>query len=253
MCLVVCAWRATKHFPVILAANRDEFHDRPSAPANWWPHAPDVLGGLDLRAGGSWLAVDRRGRLATVTNVRGDHMAPPEARSRGHLVRDFLVHGQQARGYLEQLRQQAHAYAPFNLLVADGQRLAYCASTTAEPIELEPGIYGLSNAALDTPWPKVQKLKRALTHAVQQADPVPHLFQALKDGEPAEDDQLPDTGIELEWERRLSAPFIRSPRYGTRCSTVVLLRADGELRLSEQRFDTDGNRTGGSEFSFQLA
>ena len=227
MCLVACAWRAAKEFPFILAANRDEFHDRPSAPANWWPHAPDVLGGLDLRAGGSWLAIDRSGRLATVTNIRGDHGKARDARSRGHLVRDYLTQGQHTDTYMEQLRSEAPTYAPFNLLLADNHSLTYYATAAVTPIELEPGVYGLSNAALDTPWPKVKKLKDALSQALNQADPTPHLFQALMDSEPAGDDQLPDTGIEIEWERRLSAPFIRAERYGTGHPGIVALRAKG--------------------------
>jgi uncharacterized protein with NRDE domain len=251
--LIAVAWRATASFPLVLAANRDEFHDRPSAPANWWPHAADVLGGVDLRAGGSWLAVDKAGRLAAVTNIRGSHPVSDDARSRGHLVSEFLIQPKDPSGYIDELQAAGNAYAPFNLLIADSRRLAYYSNENAKRNNLPPGLYGLSNASLDTPWPKVNMLKDALSLAIREPDPVPLLFQALADNQPAPDHLLPETGVELAWERRLSAPFILSRDYGTRCSTVVVQQANGDVRFAERRFDMAGNQVGGSEFNFSLA
>ncbi len=252
MCLIAVGWRASPRFPLVLAANRDEFHDRPSAPANWWPGPTRVLGGVDLRAGGSWLAVDAGGRLAAVTNRRDMQHTPLNPRSRGNLVRDFLAQNKDTAAFLDELMGGAATYAPFNLLVADTGRLAYYGSGDSGWRDLKPGIYGVSNAPLDTAWPKVEKLKHALNEAIQSADPTAALFQALADNTPADDALLPDTGVGIDVERRLSAPFIRSPDYGTRCSTVVVHNAHGAVRFAERRFDAAGTHVGGSEFSFEL-
>ena len=253
MCLMAVAWRSSPQFPLVLAANRDEFYDRPSAPANWWPDSQHVLGGLDLRAGGSWLAVDKSGRLAAVTNVRGDAANPGELLSRGHIVRDFLAAELNTAAYLAQLAPRASRYGPFNLIIGDGQSLQYFSNSGAAGSDLAPGVYGLSNAALDTPWPKVTKLKRALKQSIKELDPAPGLFEVLADRSVAADQQLPDTGVGIELERRLSAPFIGTGDYGTRCSTVIVQGSDGSVRFAERRFDAAGEQVGGSEFSFQLS
>ena len=252
MCLLAIAWRTSAQFPLVLAGNRDEFHDRPSAPANWWPDPASVLGGLDLRAGGSWLAVDQAGRLAAVTNVRRPGGGSAELRSRGHLVREFLTRRLDTAAYLDHLRPTAASYGPLNLVVSDSRRLAFFSNQDGEQRDLSPGVYGLSNATLDTPWPKVERIKDVLRDALQQEDPAPLLFAALADDAPAPDPALPDTGVGIELERRLSAPFIRGADYGTRCSTVVVQTADGAMRFAERRFDAQGHPVGGSEFGFQL-
>ncbi len=254
MCLLAIAWRTSAKFPLVLATNRDEFHDRPSAPADWWAEPASILGGLDLRAGGSWLAVDQAGRLAVVTNVRRPGGGSTALRSRGHLVREFLTKRMDTAAYLDHLRPTAASYGPLNLLVSDNRRLAFFSNQggEGESRDLPPGVYGLSNASLDTPWPKVERIKGVLRDALEKDDPAPSLFAALADDAPAADSALPDTGVGIELERRLSAPFIRGADYGTRCSTVVIQTADGAMRFEERRFDAQGHPVGGSEFGFQL-
>lgn len=250
MCLVVLAWDVHPRYRLVLAANRDEFHDRPAAPLGWWPDAPRVLAGRDLAAGGTWLGVDRRGRLGVVTNFRGPAASRPEAPSRGTLIPRFLG-GAATAG--ECAAEAAGAtLSGFSLLLFDGETLAYAANQPmpqARP--LEPGIYGLSNHALDTPWPKLSLTRERFAEevAADRLDPRP-LERLLRDRRPALDEVLPDTGVGLELERLLSAPFIVSERYGTRCTTVVLVDRAGGVRVEECRYGRDGATEGRSTFAF---
>jgi uncharacterized protein with NRDE domain len=240
MCLIAFAWRSDARHELIVAANRDEFHARPSAPAGWWDDAPRVFGGRDLRSGGGWLAVSRDGRLAAVTNVR--RMVPPNpaAPTRGALVADFLRGTASARDYAASLAARAAEYSGFNLLLYDGRELWYVDNHPefeAQPVA--PGVHVVSNDQLDTPWPKSLRLKTALERTAARDA----LFAALADRRPARDDELPDTGVGLEMERMLSPPFIVSAGYGTRCSTVVAIGAGG-IDFSERRFDASGALAG---------
>lgn len=238
MCLIALALDAHPSYRLVIAANRDEFYARPTAPAAWWADAPDVLAGRDLREGGTWMGVTRAGRVAAVTNYRDPALAQQaDAPSRGALVADFLRGSADAETYADDLAGRAAAYNGFNLLVGDGGGLFYVSNRTEGVRRLEPGVYGLSNALLDTPWPKVVRARRAMEEAVAAAEGEgwdARLWEALADRVIAADDALPDTGVGSERERLLSAPFIRTDVYGTRASTVLTIAADGEVRFVER-------------------
>ena len=255
MCLILLAWDFHPSYRLVLAANRDEFHARPTAPAAWWDQPPGVLAGRDLAAGGTWLGVDRCGRWAAVTNYR-DFRDPAsqraEARSRGGLVRDYLASEEPPRPWVAAMAAAAGAYRPFNLLTGDPERVIWFGSRDGEIRELEPGIHGLSNARLDTPWPKVSGGKSELATLLRADAPDPEAFFALlADRRPAPADCLPETGVGPELERLLSARFILSPDYGTRCSTLLLLARDGRVDFEERRFAADGSCLGVVREAFQ--
>ena len=232
MCLILLAWQIRPNFPLVVAANRDEFYRRRTASADFWPEHPQVLAGRDLEAGGTWLGLTRHGRFAALTNYRDPARQMPDAPSRGRLVADFLCGHNPIDDYLDSL--QPADYNGFNLLVGDGQRLVAFSNITKVRHELAPGIYGLSNATLDTPWPKIGAGKTALETALSCLPDEALLFQLLQDDTIHPDDTLPSTGVRLEWERLLSAAFIRSPNYGTRCSTLIKVGADGTASFDEQ-------------------
>lgn len=253
MCLILAAWRAHPDYPLVVAANRDEFFARPTAPAQFWEEAPHVLAGKDLDAGGTWLGVSRTGRFAALTNFRDPGRNKAGAPSRGQLPSRFLSSAQSAQGYLMELESMASRYNGFNLMFGDREGL-YCFSNCGEgERELAPGVYGLSNHLLDTPWPKVARGKSALSDAMSALPDEQPLFALLRDDSIAADDELPRTGVSLEWERLLSASFVRSPAYGTRSSTVVLLDKAGQLRFIEQTFLPEAKPGRRLEFGFQLA
>jgi uncharacterized protein with NRDE domain len=237
MCLILFALDAHPEYPLVVAANRDEFYARPTAPAAWWPDAPGALAGRDLRSGGTWMGVTRGGRFAAVTNVRDPLPVSPDAPSRGHLVGEFLRRDDAPEAYLRALEPRAAEYPGFNLLVGEGGRLWYFGNRAGEPPrELEAGVYGLSNALLDTPWPKTERGKAGLRAALAGSGPPDPeaLFRLLWDAEPAPDPLLPDTGVGIELERMLSSPFIRSAEYGTRASTVLLVDRSGVVTFVER-------------------
>lgn len=238
MCLIALALDAHPSYRLVIAANRDEFYARPTAPADWWVDAPDVLAGRDLREGGTWMGVTRTGRVAAVTNYRDPGLAQlADAPSRGALVADFLRGGADAEAYANDLAGRAARYNGFNLLVGDDGGLFYLSNRAQGVRRLEPGIYGLSNALLDTPWPKVVRAKGAMADALAAAEGDgwdARLWEALADRVIAADDALPDTGVGAERERLLSAPFIRTDVYGTRASTVLTIGTDGEVRFVER-------------------
>ncbi|WP_210397143.1 NRDE family protein [Motiliproteus sediminis] len=238
MCLIVVAYRIHPRFPLIVAANRDEFYQRPTAAAHFWPDHPQLLAGRDQRAGGTWLGLTREGRFAAITNVRNGREVPPAApRSRGELPSRFLLGSDSSRSYARDQQPQDAHYAGYNLLLFDGQELGYHSNRYPGQQALNPGIYGLSNASLDTPWPKLLRAKRALADAVEAEEPdSEQLFRLLADPLPAPADALPDTGIAAEWEALLSSCFITSADYGTRCSTLVLRSATGDTRVLERSF-----------------
>lgn len=246
MCLLVLAWRDPPDQGLLLLGNRDELHARPSAPAAWWDDAPQVLGGRDLEAGGSWLGVTHRGRFAVVTNVR--EADPPtllRARSRGELVADFLRSDATPARYVAELG--VASFAGYNLICGDGESVWY-ASNRAMERALVPGLYLLSNATLDTPWPKAERLRARFATARRAGEDA--LFALLADREPAPDATLPATGLGLEKERLLSAPFVVSPSYGTRASYLVSIDAAGHGRFVERSFDRAGQQSGARAFDF---
>ena len=237
MCLIVVGWRVHPDYPLVVAANRDEFYARPTARADFWADAPEVIAGRDLEAGGTWLGITRDRRFAAVTNVR-EAAAAKGLDSRGRLTRDFLAGRQRAADYVGEIDRAE--YAGFNLLVSDDESLWYCSNRSPKSLDLAPGIYGLSNHLLDSPWPKLVTARQGFGRALASLpDPSP-LFAILADDEIVPDTELPDTGIPLDWERRLSAIFVRSEPYGTRASTVVMLAAAGGITFEERSFGPNG-------------
>jgi uncharacterized protein with NRDE domain len=237
MCLILVAWQAHPQYPLVVAANRDEFYARPTAAAGRWAEDPRVLGGRDLEAGGTWLGVREDGRFAAVTNVR-EPGAAKGVRSRGLLPRDFLLGEQPPAPWAQALDGDHHS--GFNLLLADPRELWYRSNRGGAARRLAPGVYGLSNHLLDTPWPKLAGAKARFAAALAALPGPEPCFAILADREIVPDQDLPDTGVALEWERLLSAVFVRSPTYGTRASTVLTRARDGAIRLEERRFGPDG-------------
>ncbi|HSC74939.1 MAG TPA: NRDE family protein [Pseudomonadales bacterium] len=245
MCLILLAWRSHPQHKLLVAANRDEFYARPTATAHFWEDAPHILAGRDLEKGGSWLGVTKNGRFAAVTNVRNMNATTgslPGELSRGLLVQNFLDSEKAPADFLQALQSSLHHYSPFNLLVSDGNQLYY-GNSQGECRELQPGVYGLSNAALDTPWPKVIDGKQKLFDLMCSETKPDHLFDVLADRQQAQDSELPDTGIDPILEKYLSARFIQLDGYGTRCSTVVMQTYAGEIVFQEKQFDQYGLET----------
>jgi uncharacterized protein with NRDE domain len=251
MCLLAIAWHAHPTHSLVLAANRDEFHGRDAAPLNRWAEPP-MLAGRDLQAGGTWLGIDDAGRFGVITNFRELARPRRSAPSRGHLIPQFLASGLSAEHYLAQLESDAMGYAGFNLLLGDGQQLWY-ASNRADQFArlLPPGVYGLSNHFLDTPWPKLERVRQRMQGLLERQPPsnlLPSLLGVLEDRERSALHDLPATGLTQDWEHVLSSPFVLHPEYGTRCATVVLADARGRGAMLERRYDSDGRPLGETEF-----
>ncbi len=251
MCLLVIAWQSHPRFRLVVAANRDEFHERPSAALDHWPEPEGMAGGRDLRAGGTWLAADRRERFGVITNFRDLQRPRPGAPSRGHLLPAYLGQDHGPGEFLAGLEQHASTYSGFSLLLADKQELWY-ASNRATPYarRLPPGVYGLSNQFLDTPWPKLERVRQRFKQWLADAPgaSVDELFAMLGDRTRVTDGKgLPETGFSPQWEETLSSPFVLHPEYGTRCSTVVLLEHSGATLIRERRFDAEGRLNGETE------
>ena len=257
MCLIVFAWRPDTDCPLLLAANRDEFHARASAPMQFWDDAPQVLAGRDLEAGGTWLGISRGGRFAAVTNVRDPASQAARApRSRGDLTREFLSGTANPGDYLSAVAARRNDYLGFNLLVGDGEALWYLHGSDGDPPQqLAAGIYGLSNAALDVPWPKVERARGALLKMIEAGASPPtleELRECVSDRTLADDEALHGARLEGEMARRLSAQFIVTPQYGTRCCTTVRWHPRRSLQAAEQRFNAAGHLTGQDRFSIDL-
>lgn len=250
MCLLALGWMHHPRWRLVMTGNRDEFHARPTAALAPWQDETSVIGGRDLRSGGGWAGVGAGGRMAVVTNVR-DPLAAQTGPSRGALVADFLRGRDPAAVHIDRLATVAGAYAPFNLLLADGDSLEYLGNHPAERQSLGPGVHGMSNGALDAPWPKTRRLMAALSAWLQAGDEdLAPLWKALADEHRPADSDLPDTGIGLERERWLSPAFIRGDDYGTRASTVLLIDADGHGEIHERRFGAQGAANGQSHVIF---
>ena len=260
MCLLVLAWRAHPRYRLVVAANRDEFHARAAAPLARWPAPADILAGRDLRARGTWLGVDRARRFGVVTNYR--ELQPPRAGapSRGDLIPAYLSarsgHSPASPAeFLAGLEARAGDHSGFNLLLADTDSLWYGTNrTTPFARSLPPAVYGLANESLDTPWPKLERVRAGFERWLRQgtAASAAELFGLLADHTPAQESAGTHTGaLPRGWAQALSAPFVLHPEYGTRCSTVLLLEGDGRLQLAERRFDAAGEVSGESEFRLQ--
>lgn len=251
MCLILVAWRVHPDYPLVVAANRDEFFARPTASAAFWKESPQVLAGRDLEAGGSWMGVTRGGRFAALTNFRDPAQTRDGAPSRGGLVADFLVGDETPQTYLERIAAHGSLCNGFNLLVGDGETLWWASNMGGAARPLEAGVYGVSNHLLDTPWPKVGAGKTALAQALDGQPDDEALFALLRDDGVHPDDALPQTGVPLDWERLLSSAFVRSPGYGTRSSTVVCIGKDGWITFDEQTWLPGPQR--GERLRYRLA
>jgi uncharacterized protein with NRDE domain len=267
MCLVLLVWRVHPQYPCLLAANRDELHARPTAAAGWWPDRPHILAGRDLEAGGTWLGLTRKGRFAALTNYRdpdrrrvaapgvatpGDADPVAVMPSRGALVTAMLDSGATVAQGLEYLQGVGANFNGFNLIFSDGERLGIYESVPGSGRELGPGIYGLSNHLLDTPWPKVRNAKNRLEQSLLEMTDTAPLLALLRDDRPAPDEDLPQTGIRLEWERLLSSAFVRAPDYGTRCSTIIRIDHRGRAYFDEWSWDSVGADIGRVSLQFEL-
>jgi len=238
MCLIAFALETHPRFRLILAANRDEFYARPSAAAAFWSDEPQVLAGRDLAAGGTWLGVTTAGRLGAVTNYREPQQGRGPWLSRGCLVADYLAGSMTAAAYLDRVRRRSGEYQGFNLLVGDGDGFWYYSNRGGDPCRLPPGVHGLSNHLLDTPWPKVVSARERLERLLRLDTPDPEaLFALLGDRTVFPNHLLPDTGVGLERERLLSSPFIAGSDYGTRSSSIILLDRSGVITFMERSFD----------------
>jgi uncharacterized protein with NRDE domain len=242
MCLILFAYQYHSEYPLVLAANRDEFYSRPTSPLAFHGRSKELLAGRDLEGGGTWLAASRSGRIAALTNFRELERHGPGAPSRGLLVTDCALSGESLDSLLPALAAQTSCYAGFNLIAGDRTGLFYCSNRGAAVRRLSPGLYGLSNHLLDTAWPKVAAGKMKFRNVLGDPDgPDPEaLFELLRDNTLPPKNKLPDTGVGPAWERILAPIFIQSPIYGTRSSSVILLGKEGKLRFIERTHAVEG-------------
>lgn len=238
MCLIFFSLRQHPTYKLIVAANRDEFYQRKTAAADFWEDNPAILAGRDLEGGGTWLGMNRNGKISLLTNYRDPANISPTAPSRGKLVSDFLANDESGETYLKRIEPTAPQYNGFNLIVGNPNELWYLSNYRKGVLPIQPGFYGLSNHLLDTPWPKVVRGKEKLKPVLSQSKIDPgELFDLLYDDQRAEDAQLPETGIGLERERALSSMFIKTSNYGSRCSTVILVDYQNRVSFSERVYD----------------
>ena len=252
MCILFIAVDQHPDYPLIIAANRDEFHARLTQPSHFWKSKPHMLAGKDLQAGGTWLGVAKNGHIAALTNIRAPSKERFDAMTRGELVVNALQYKGSWAVHTQHLKNTATDYNGFNLVYGDWKNLQVFNSHTQEHHALTQGVYGLSNAQLNTPWPKTQQGVNALNALCQSKQPlvVEQLFAILSDPTQASDETLPDTGIAKPWEKMLSSIFIKSPDYGTRCSTVITVDHHHALNWEERSYDPTGQVTQTQAYSF---
>jgi len=252
MCLILFAWQAHPRYPLIVAANRDEFHKRPTEVAHWWGDADGVLAGRDLQAGGTWMGVSRGGRFAAITNYREpQEVEPPLERSRGHLVRDFLTGADSALAFAWRLKDVRDAYHGFSLLLGDGEELVCVSNRTEEPVQITPGSHALSNHLLDTGWPKAQNGRLRLEALlVEDRLNTESLLDLMADRSLVPGEEPEEFDLRLAPERLTRMAFIVSPQYGTRSSTILLVDRASGVEYVERQFDAGGNAVGTSSFVF---
>lgn len=254
MCLIVFSFKQHNKYPFILAANRDEFYDRPTRPARFWNQHPHILAGKDEKLGGTWLGITKQGKFAALTNYRDLTNIKQFAPSRGKIVKDFLAENQDTLGYLEDLKQSANSFNGFNLITGSKDQLYHYSNETNDITEIEPGIHGVSNAVLNTPWPKVETAKSAFEDAIKGENiDQTRIFKMLKNSQPYPDNQLPNTGLSKEMEKMVSPIFIKSKNYGTRCSTLLTIRDDGVVTFIEKTYTpVAGTVTSEARFNFKI-
>lgn len=254
MCILFIAVNQHQAYSLIIAANRDEFYGRPTAKSCFWPEYPYMLAGKDEQAGGSWMGINRQGQIAALTNIRDPRHINQQAPTRGKLVNDYLTQSLSAQQYLQTLKQGAGQYNGFNLLFGQWQNLQVYNNHNRQTKNLTTGVYGLSNASLNSPWPKTASGMQRLTdycaddHGLEPEQ----LFTLLKDDTPARDEDLPQTGVPLEWERKLSSIFIQSADYGTRSSTILLIDQKQQVTWQERTFNNAGQCIAQQNYSFDI-
>ena len=252
MCLIFISVNDHPDYNLVVAANRDEFYNRKTAPLHEWEDHPEIIGGRDLEAGGTWLGVTKSGRISMVTNYRDLKNIRLDAPSRGELVTNFLLSEKTGDEYLSELQPHAALYNGFNLIVGRVDTLWYCSNYREGMEKLQPGQYGLSNHLMDTPWPKVVRGKEKFRDILKIRFTAGDLFNLLLDDQIAADHQLPETGVGLERERALSSMFIKSPGYGTRSSTVLLIDKKNNFFLTERVYDLTSFEFKENTFTFKL-
>jgi uncharacterized protein with NRDE domain len=250
MCLLLIAKNIHPEFKLIIAANRDEFYDRPADPAVFWKEYPLLLAGKDLQANGTWLGITQDGRFSALTNFRDLKNIKPNAPTRGMLTLDFLKGKYSPKEYYDKIKMDADTYNGFNLITGTVTDLYYYSNVSNEFLELGNGIFGLSNSLLDTPWPKVMQIKKVFGDLIEKLKTPFQILEALADNSPFHNDILPDTGIGIVLERTLSPIFVRTPVYGTRCSTAILVSNEGEISFVERTYI--GDKYSDREFNFKM-
>ena len=252
MCLIFLSVNNHPDYKLIVAANRDEFYNRKTAAAEYWKDNPEILGGRDLEAGGTWLGITKTGRVSMITNYRDLKNIKSNAPSRGHLVSDYLASRISPDLYLKSLESKDKLYNGYNLLVGTPDEMWYHSNYKEGVQELKKGLFGLSNSLLETPWPKVENGKKRMKEILRSSFAPEDFFQMLFDEEIAADNLLPDTGVGLERERALSAMFIKSPGYGTRCSTVILIDNNNQVFFTERVYDLQTFSFSENTFTFKI-
>ena len=254
MCLLFIAFNDHPTYKLVLAANRDEFYDRPTKPAAFWEETPDLLAGRDLKAGGTWLGITRKGKIAAITNYRQPQLEKDQAPSRGKLVSNFLEGNKDADAYLGYLSMNGNRYNGFNLIFGDRSRICWYSNRGGQNHNISPGQYGLSNHLLDTPWPKVVRVKEAMERLLPERPVLipEEIFSILRDRRLADDASLPDTGIGFEREKVLSPIFIASPGYGTRSSTIVSIDREDRVIFIERTYNEDPGHATTVTYEFQI-
>ncbi|MEM0912823.1 MAG: NRDE family protein [Pseudomonadota bacterium] len=254
MCILFIAIEQHKDYPLIIAANRDEFHQRPTLASHVWESASHILAGKDELANGTWMGINKFGHIAAITNIRAPGREVENAISRGGLVTDFLDHQPLPQNYHQQIKSSRQRYNGYNLLFGQLTELSVYNNFEDDLQRLTPGVYGLSNAMLNTPWPKLDAGKAELAKYCQQDRPIDfdQLFSLLKNKQPAQDELLPKTGVPIEWEKKLSSIFIQSPEYGTRSSTLLLINNQQHVYWQERTFNATSDEINRVEHTFAI-
>jgi len=254
MCLIVFSFKNHQKYPLIIAANRDEFYDRPTRPARFWDEETQLLAGKDEKLGGTWLGVTKQGKIAALTNYRDFSNIKEDAPSRGKITIEYLTGDKKALDYLKELHKSSNTYNGFNLINGNHDALYHYSNQTEKITPIKPGIHGVSNAVLNTPWPKVETAKSAFKEAIDRDDiDEKKIFALLRNSKQYPLNQLPNTGLSDEMEKLVSSAFIKSEDYGTRCSTLITVRNDGEITFIEKTYKPSaGALTSETRFSFTI-
>lgn len=242
MCLILFGYKISKKYPLVLIANRDEFYQRPTAPMHFWDNNPSILAGKDLEQGGTWFGIHKNGRFAALTNYRDPSALRQNAPSRGDIIVDFLESDLPAETFFPSFKKNVERYNGFNLLFGDPETLFWFSNLKNTVEKVTPGIHGLSNRFLDTPWPKVETGKRKLGNALNHSMTPDSLFSILADQDVPDDALLPDTGMTLEWERLLSPLYIQSETYGTRSSIVMQMNQGENIEVVERTYSPEDKK-----------